>query len=789
MAEEKAERKLEKTLWGFRPADVILRVVITKEGATVFQPFTVVAILDDKVLWAENDAGDQARINSPENLMLFKRPYFPYKVKDKVQALNGKAKAHEGLIVLMNPFTNELLVDFSGFQAGHQGDDKWNEPWFPKGLRTKNKSCLWQTVDNFVISTSTGPKIFAEKGVAGKMKPMAAETELAPVWLDEVFEKTQAGLGHIFTLSGNVFDWQKDQRGNYLSLAQYLEQVFEQREIFMYYSISAGLQFAKLEMEKLFRCRYVREVGKDCQLGAAERKLGMAMQEARDKVPLDQLIGKMPEDVFPVLEKAFIDADDSGNSKLSKILVINFAENIFPNNAFTGNQSRVDRINAETILRWAKDYRVRESGALIFLVADQLADLDQCLREGHTEIVPIRISKPDDASRIKRWGYLRAIAGAELDVSLDEDVLGRVTNGLSLKQLDELQALSRVRAEMITLAKIRQRKQELLQEEFGGLLKVVRPDHGMEYFGGRPELVSYLRQLQFNVLRGIWRRVPVGILAPGPPGTGKTTLWKCYAFETGMNCVELGNLRQMWVGASEADTDKVLTAIDDMSPVVVLEDEADQSEAARDAPQGDSGVSNRLRQKKFIFCSDPRRRGRVIWVRISNRADLIDPAYLRKGRSDEVIPFVLPSEEDMAEIFRVKFMEYGIPTDIDDFAPFAKAAKKRIYVTGADIDWMVREADIKAGNVEREYVDADLLSQAVDDWELQTNSIDIDYQIVLALRGSSKRLRPDGWPNMLVEAEERLKKSLTPPCALDCDLLKSKGGTTTLTRQTPPIVH
>ena len=123
MAEERAGPKAEKSLWGFQPDDVILRVV-TKEGASVFQPFTVVTVLDEKQLLVENNEGVQTRIASPQNVMLYKRPYFPYKVKDKVKALKGSMAGYEGLVVLLNPYSNEMLVDFSEFNSGHQGENK-----------------------------------------------------------------------------------------------------------------------------------------------------------------------------------------------------------------------------------------------------------------------------------------------------------------------------------------------------------------------------------------------------------------------------------------------------------------------------------------------------------------------------------------------------------------------------------------------------------------------------------------------------------------------------------------
>jgi SpoVK/Ycf46/Vps4 family AAA+-type ATPase len=123
----------------------------------------------------------------------------------------------------------------------------------------------------------------------------------------------------------------------------------------------------------------------------------------------------------------------------------------------------------------------------------------------------------------------------------------------------------------------------------------------------------------------------MGFLAVGPPGTGKSFLFKCFAHDCDFNIVSIVNSRNMYVGESERTLQRIFDALDDLAPVIVLEDEADQSEGSRDAFSGDSGVGNRQRQAKFIFCSDPDRRGKVIWVRITNRNDLIDSALNAKG--------------------------------------------------------------------------------------------------------------------------------------------------------------
>ena len=238
-----------------------------------------------------------------------------------------------------------------------------------------------------------------------------------------------------------------------------------------------------------------------------------------------------------------------------------------------------------------------------------------------------------------------------LEDGLNTQSLGRITSGLSLVQIDNIYSLAKAHNASISLGLIKKRKQEILEQEFGDRVKVKIPEWGFDYFGGKENVKEYLLEVRDNILKGVWRRVPMGILASGPPGTGKTFLFECWAYECGFNFVKIENPRNMYVGESERIMAGIFSALDDLAPVVVVEDEADQSETSRDMPSGDSGVSNRLRQMKFEFCSDPKRRGKVIWVRISNRDDLIDAAYKRKGRTDDNIPFVLPTSVEYEQYF------------------------------------------------------------------------------------------------------------------------------------------
>lgn len=578
-----------------------------------------------------------------------------------------------------------------------------------------------------------------------------------PNWLNTLFIRYNATTAHLFVLWGNIYDKQVNMDDEYVSGPyRYLAQIFKARDLVMFYSLSAGLQFAKEGMEESFRGRYLASASAPSSSGnSSVAEASQAFQQNHARVaPVNSLIGNSSGEALRFLTNVLIDKDAG-----RPVLIIDNAHNLAPNNPTAAN--RDDRLVTEIFEKWARDERIREAGSLIILLTPHLGALAESLRGSQTSAVIIRLPKPDTTTRIAYWDYVLA-NDAETSCppkELNANVLGRITNGLSLNQIEIIGKEAGVAGTSISYELIKRKKQEILTAEFGDRLKVTVPEWGFDYFGGKDSVKAYLLEVRDYILSGQNRRVPTGILASGPPGTGKTFLFECWAYECGFNFVELTNPRDMWVGKSEETMSAIFATLRDLAPVVVVEDEADQSETSRDTPNGDSGVSNRLRQMKFKFCSDPKIRGQVIWVRISNRDDLIDAAYKRKGRTDDNIPFVLPGSHEYAEIFQVMFARYNIPTKISDFAPFSQMVTKKIYCTGADVEWMVLEADKYAGRAGVDEVTADHLNQAIDDWEIDLDPRDIDHQTTLALRGSSKRLRPDNWQDILKAARKRLGAS------------------------------
>jgi ATP-dependent 26S proteasome regulatory subunit len=288
---------------------------------------------------------------------------------------------------------------------------------------------------------------------------------------------------------------------------------------------------------------------------------------------------------------------------------------------------------------------------------------------------------------------LEAMINTKLNLNISADIIN-ASSGLTLHDVETASLESFLlhrdfKVEVFTQYKIK------LLKEMG--LEYIQPSRGFESVGGYDYLKQYITNRVIKVLRNpeIAQKyglgVPKGILLYGSPGTGKTWLAKALAKEVGlpMIIIDPSTFLRGIVGETEARVKQVTQIIESLSPIIVFIDEFDQLTLSRQAVMStDSGVSRRMTNMLLSWLGDENRKSFIVGA--TNFVQDVDPAFLRPGRLDEVIPVLYPDYNARLEILRVHTSVIRkIPLNNVDLSIIAK---KTYLWTGAELEKLVVEA-------------------------------------------------------------------------------------------------
>ncbi|HYU43628.1 MAG TPA: ATP-binding protein [Vicinamibacteria bacterium] len=540
-----------------------------------------------------------------------------------------------------------------------------------------------------------------------------------PAWLTAgVLERYHADASHLFLLHGNVRDVHPFGPA-FVPLAEGLRRLGSRRPIAVSYDVSAGLVFPDAEREKAMR-------------KALGLKGVLPADPARALVLLDALVGS--DRVAPG----------------SVAVIIDYAHTLAP----PDGAGPAERQNITTLARWASDPAVAARRPLIVLIAPTAQEVSSEVYAGAAGAEVVAVPRPDvDARADFARDLQRRIPEVTWGLSAEE--LAAQTGGLSLVQIEDIVQRARGGGSALTRESIVERKIDLLRQEYGDVLEILSPRHGLDAVGGLDHATRELREVADIMRRGLTSAAPLGIILMGPPGTGKTYLAECFAKECGMLCVRFRPLRGMYVGQSERNQEKAFAAIRALAPVVVIVDESDQAEGGnRDSGGGDSGVAERMRASSFNFWADNALRGRVLRIDSTNRVDLIDSAMRRSGRTDIKIPILMPDEVARKQIFEVVARKHKLASAIADFTPFARRTPG---FTGSDIELALTTAYRFALREGATAVTDTHLTAALDDFIPESrDQAAIDHMTVLALdECRNRRLLPGNAEAIRREIEAR----------------------------------
>lgn len=531
-----------------------------------------------------------------------------------------------------------------------------------------------------------------------------------PEWARTLAELYFSGTTSIFVLHGNTLDFVQVEGGKsarYGALSEFLaEQIFGRWDLVLHYDLARGLR---------------------CMAGRSEDRLRDMVGKANRRVGDLAEVPKDPTKALMVLDRYLQrNVMASGDDRLSTALIFDHAGYLIPGGA---RPSERDARHLVTFLNWAASPYIKRTNVAIVLLESQLAYVSERLT-GNPHVATIEVQLPKEVER-KRF---LEVACADKDVSTFSDYgipeIAKLTAGIALTDVNVMLQSSLEGGLRLDHERFQVLKRRLIERQAQGMLEFIEPKWGLDMVVGHDAAKARLRDDSELIKRGQLETVPMGYLLCGPVGTGKSFLAMCAAGNIGIPCVTLKNFRSKYVGETEANLERVLGVLRSMGPVVVIVDEADAMLGDRDQG-GDSGVGSRVFGMFAQQMGDTRYRGRILWMLLTARPDLLPIDIKRQGRAEVHIPLFYPTRDDelramfliLARKAGAKLADADVPAEIPH----------KGHLSGADVEGIIGRAWRMSLLGGADHITADALNKAIASFIPSHQSLERELQDLIAI--------------------------------------------------------
>jgi SpoVK/Ycf46/Vps4 family AAA+-type ATPase len=449
---------------------------------------------------------------------------------------------------------------------------------------------------------------------------------------------------------------------------------------------------------------------------------------ANKKVGDLSALSKEPSATFALLDRFVrgnIMAQES--DRLSLAFILDQASYIFPSGE-PGRLSAQASSQLVTMLNWAMSPHVKRLNMAFVLVDERLSDVSERLT-GNSHVATIEVPLPNQSDRER---FINAtVAPQALSTFSDFDAahLATLTGGIPLTDVNVLVQTAREGGRRLDAEVFRASKKRLIERQCRGLLEFIEPKWTLDTVVGHEAAKARLREDAALLKRGALESLPMGYLLCGPVGTGKSFLAQCVSGEIGVPCVMLKNFRSKYVGETEGNLERVLSLLRAMGPVVVVVDEADAALGSREQ-DGDSGTSSRVFGMIASQMGDTRYRGRIVWMLLTARPDLLPIDLKRQGRAEVHIPLFYPTDEnEIRQMFVILAKKLGSRLSLDDLP----AIPQRGHLSGADIEGMVGRAWRKSLLAGQDHITREAIAEVVGQFMPSTQGLERELQETAAI--------------------------------------------------------
>ena len=291
-------------------------------------------------------------------------------------------------------------------------------------------------------------------------------------------------------------------------------------------------------------------------------------------------------------------------------------------------------------------------------------------------------------------------------VGADLEALGQEVGMISLRRFLSMVPLDADGASSPDLGSL-----QVTRDDFLAGLKEVEPSATREFFieksastfaslGGLDEVKRLLHaviehsHMRDEIYEQVGLAPPRGILLTGPSGTGKTAMARALSGEMQLPliAIEGPQLYSKWLGESERALREVFKKARRAAPCILFFDTIDAIAPKFGADQFGSDVYQRILSQLLREIDNLRDVKGVILLAATNRPERIEPALLRSGRFDYILPFAKPDAAEREAIIRLCCRRVPMAADMD----FEQFAGRTEGFTGADIESLCKKATLLA---------------------------------------------------------------------------------------------
>ncbi|MFW5864382.1 MAG: AAA family ATPase [bacterium] len=344
--------------------------------------------------------------------------------------------------------------------------------------------------------------------------------------------------------------------------------------------------------------------------------------------------------------------EDQPVLKENLIILIEAADMVIPEGQIP-SMSDADRHRVSICQDWFSDPGFMNGSDSVVLIAESRSLINHRIAR-LPQVIEVNIASPGERERetFIEWFEENLPRGKNLEYWGDKEDLVRYTAGLSIHAL--MQLLKGAAHDERTLSQndVIAKVEDFIQSQLGeDVVEFKKPNHSLDDVVGFEKLKEFLKQELIPRFRATGPEALPGAAVGGPIGGGKTFIFEAVASELDIVVLVLKNVRSKWFGETDVIFERLRRVLDALSKVLIFVDEAD-TQFGGVGPEAHS-TERRLTGKIQAMMSDPRLRGRVIWLLMTARIHLLSPDIRRPGRvGDLIIPVLDPAGEDRNAFLR-----------------------------------------------------------------------------------------------------------------------------------------